>query len=120
MMIDWIVKAALGPLLSLGEKYLESQTDKERLKAGVEQTALEAESRWRVASLSSWAFTTAYGVLYISHAIYAASIVLDSYSAIHGLAPWGKPLQLPLWYQEMFGWVMLGLTGMGPLIIKRR
>ena len=116
-MIEWIVKAALGPVVSLGEKYIDSQVDREKLRTGLEQAAIEADTSFRTSALSTLAFKIPFFILYASHAIYAATIVLDSYSAWNGAL---APLKLPEWYQPMFGWVILGLTGLGPLIVNRR
>lgn len=116
-MIQWIVKAALGPLLSLGEKYIDSTTDKARLEAGVDRAAIEADVRFRLGALEHPAFAWPFAILYGSHALYAASIPLDSFALTHG---WFSPLELPGWYQEWFGLVMMGLTGMAAFIVKRR
>lgn len=116
-MIGTIVKIALGPLLSIGEKYIDSTVDKAKLQAGVDRTAIEADVRFRVAAMEHPAFAWPFAILYGSHALYAATIPLDSFALTNGFF---APLELPGWYQEYFGWVMMGLTGMAAFIVKRR
>lgn len=116
-MIQWIVKAALGPLLSLGEKYIDSTTDKAKIRAGVEQVAIKADSDFRTSAMDYLAFKVPFFILFTSHALYAAAICLDSFTLTNGFF---APLELPGWYHENFQWVLLGLTGVGPLIVRRK
>ncbi|MCP4410200.1 MAG: hypothetical protein GY807_21145 [Gammaproteobacteria bacterium] len=116
-MIQWIVKAALGPLLSLGEKYIDSTTDKAKIKAGVEQAVIKADASFRTSAMDYMAFKVPFFILFGSHALYAAAICLDSFTLTNGIF---APLELPKWYHENFQWVLLGLTGVGPLIVRRK
>lgn len=116
-MIGVIVKAVLSPLLSLGGKYIDSTVDKAKLEAGVDRAAIEADVRFRVAAMEHPAFAWPLAILLGSHALYAASIPLDSITLMHG---WFSPLELPKWYQDKFELVLLALTGLGAFIIKRR
>lgn len=116
-MIQWIVKAALGPLLSIGEKYIESTTDKAKIRAGTEQIAIQADASFRTGAMGFIAFQIPFFILFTSHAIYAAAICMDSFALTNGIF---SPLKLPEWYHENFQWVLLGLTGVGPLIVRRK
>lgn len=116
-MIEWIVKAALGPITSIAEKFIDSTVDKAKLRAGVEQRAVEADTAFRTSALETIAFRIPFFILFTSHAVYAATIVLDSYAAWNGFF---APLELPTWYKENFQWVLMGLTGVGPFILRRK
>ena len=116
-MIAMIVKAALGPLLSLGEKYIDSTTDKAKIEAGVDVAAIEADAKFRALALEHPAFAWPVAILFISHALYAATIPLDSFTWTNGIF---APLELPDWYKDKFELVLISITGLGAFIIKRR
>lgn len=116
-MIEWIVKAALGPIVQLGEKYIDSRTDRERLRTGLEQTAIEADTAFRTKAFDSLFFKIPFAILFGSHALYAAAIPLDSFALWNGAL---APLKLPEWYQPTFYLVLMGLTGIAPFIVRRK
>jgi hypothetical protein len=116
-MIAAVIKWALGPLTKIGEKALDTYGDVKRVEAGVDKVAIEADAKFRALALEHPAFSIPFAILYISHALYAASIPLDSFVFTNG---WFAPLELPKWYQEYFGLVMISLTGLGAFIVKRR
>lgn len=116
-MIGMIVKALLGPLLKLGEKYIDSTVDKAKLEAGVERAAIEADVRFRVAAMEHPAFAWPVAILFGSHALYAAAITLDSFALTHGIF---SPLELPTWYKDKFEMVLIATIGIGTFIIKRK
>lgn len=116
-MIEWIVKAALGPIVQIGEKYIDSQTDRAKLRTGLEQAAIQADTSFRTSALETIAFRIPFFILFTSHAVYAATIVLDSYAAWNGFF---APLEIPGWYRENFQWVLMGLTGVGPFVLRRK
>lgn len=116
-MFNAVVRIVLGPLLKFGEKYLDTQVDKAKLEAGVDRTAIEADARFRAMALEHPAFSIPFAILFGSHALYCAAIVLDSFAWTNGFF---APLELPKWYQDDFEMVMIALTGLGAFIIKRR
>lgn len=116
-MIGTIAKIALGPLLKFGEKYLDTTVDKAKLEAGVDRAAIEADARFRSQALEHPAFSIPFAILFGSHALYAASITLDSFAWTNGFF---SPLELPKWYQDDFELVMISLTGIATFVVKKR
>lgn len=107
-MIRTIVKLLLGPLLSLGEKYLDNQKDKERLVHGTTQAALKADAAVREVKLTHLLGRLPLFVAEMSVAIYVAAVMIDSTWPSDLL----NPLQLPEWFKPHFNTVLISLCGL--------
>ena len=106
-MIAGIVRLLLGPLLSLGEKYLDNQKDKERLKAGTDRVVYQADAATRPAKWASWMGRLPLFVAELSVAVYFAAILVDSTFPME----WLTPLELPNWFKPHFHIALASVFG---------
>ena len=113
-MIGWLVKGLLSPLLKLGERYLESQKDRERLRAATTQAAYRADAAVRKVKLGHLLGRVPLFVAELSAALYFAAIMIDSTIPMD----WLTPLELPKWFQPYFWAAMASIFGLS--IIERR
>ena len=113
-MIGWLVNKLLAPLVKLGEKYLDSQTDKERLKAATTQAAIKADEAVRKIKLGYLLGRIPLFVAELSASLYFAAIMIDSTFPMD----WLTPLELPKWFQPHFWAAMASIFGLS--IIERR
>jgi hypothetical protein len=121
-MFDGWIKAAvegvLSPLTKLGEKYLQTQTDKEKLKAGVTEVAIKADEAVRKVKLGYLLGRLPLFIAECSAAVYFAAVVWDS------VFPSGylNPLELPKWFQPQFAVAMASVFGIATFerIIRRK
>lgn len=107
-MIRKIIEGLLSPLTRLGEKYLETQRDREKIDAGVTQVAIDADAAVRKIKLSSIFLAFPLWVTEMSAAAYTASIFIDSTYA----SDWINPLELPDWFKEHYAAVLASVLGL--------
>lgn len=107
-MIGSILGFILKPLIGLGEKYLESQTDKVALKEGTKQVAINADAAVRQVKLRYLLGRIPLFVGEISCAIYIAAILIDSTFASDLL----NPLELPEWFKDDFSVIVGSIFGL--------
>ena len=108
-MIKWIVKMLLGPLVGLGEKYLDNQKDKRRLEHGTDRIALEADAAVRKVKLGSIFLSLPMWVAESSVAVYFALIMIDSSFPTVYI----NPLELPGWFKPHFDTAVISIFGLG-------
>lgn len=107
LIIKKVFEFALGPLVSLGGKYLDNQKDKERLQHGTDRVVYEADAAVRSIKLKS-----IFGILPLFAAecaasIYFISIMVDSTFPME----WLTPLELPDWFKPHFYVAMASIFG---------
>lgn len=110
-MIGVLVGAVLSPLLKLGERYLDNQKDKERLKAATEQIAINADASVRPSKWSHWMGRLPLFVAEVTAVAYFASILVDSTFPTDLV----NPLKLPQWFEPYFGWTMSSVLGIAAM-----
>ncbi|MEL6960674.1 MAG: hypothetical protein AAGL89_17180 [Pseudomonadota bacterium] len=107
-MIRSVVKLLLGPLIGLGEKYLDNQKDKERLAHGTTQAALKADAAVRQVKFSHVLGRLPLFVAEMSVAAYVAAVMIDT--------TWPSdlinPLELPEWFKPHFSTVLISVCGL--------
>ena len=108
-MIGWIVKAVLTPLTKLGEKYLDNQKDKERLKHGTDRIAIEAEASVRKVLLSSPLLRLPVFVVLMATATHYSAVIIDSVYPME----WLNPLELPEDIKIVYNAAMISMLGLG-------
>lgn len=106
-MLKWIVSLVLGPVVSLGEKYLDNQRDKEALMHGTDRIAIQADAEFRAVKIGSWLGALPLFVAEFSVAVYIGAIMLDSTFPMQSLTP----LELPNWFKPHFGVIVTSLFG---------
>jgi hypothetical protein len=122
-MFDGWIKAAvegvLSPLTKLGEKYLQTQTDKEKLKAGVTEVAIKADEAVRKVKLGYWVGRLPLFVAEMSASLYFSAVLLDSFKWSNGFF---APLKLPEWFQPQFAMALGSIFGLSLFerIIRRK
>ena len=107
-MITWLVKSLMSPLLSLGEKYLENEGDKQKLQHGTDRIAIEADASVRKIKLSHWLGRLPLFLAEASCALYIAAIFLDSTVG----SDYINPLKLPSWFEDDFSVIVASLFGL--------
>lgn len=111
-MIATIVKAALGvitgPLVQIGEKYIDASVDKEKLDAGIKMKALETDAQFRASAMSWLEFRLPLFIVLAPHALYMGAIAFDSTFPSDFI----NPLELPNWYKPYFAQVTVALLGL--------
>lgn len=117
-MIGAIVRAFLAPLLSLGERYLQNQNDRDKLAAAVTQTAYSADASVRPAKLASIFGRLPLFVAEMACALYVAAILIDSTYPME----WLTPLQLPGWFMSRFDLILASIFGLATFerIVRRK
>jgi hypothetical protein len=117
-MIGWIVKAVLSPLIGLGDKYLDNQKDKERLKHGTTRVAYEADAAVRKVKLADKLLRLPLFVAEMSVAMYVAAIMIDSTWP----SDYINPLELPNWFKPHFHIAIASIFGISTFerVINRR
>lgn len=113
-MIGWLVNKLLSPLVRLGEKYLDNQKDRERLRAATTQAAIKADAAARKIKLGYILGRVPLFVAELSASMYFAAIMVDSTFPMD----WLTPLELPKWFQPYFWAAMASVFGLS--IIERR
>lgn len=108
MIGKWIVGAILGPFVQLGEKYLDNQKDKERLKHGTERVAMNADAAVRKIKLTTLLGQIPLFIAETSAVLYVATIFIDSTFP----SEWLNPLELPNWFKPYFDTVMVSIFGL--------
>lgn len=117
-MISVVVRALLGPLLSLGERYLQNQADKAKLEAGVTEAAYQADAAVRPAKLASIFGRIPLFIAETACAVYVAAILVDS---TYPMA-WLTPLELPEWFKPHFYMVCASIFGLATFerVVRRK
>jgi len=113
-MIKWLVNALAAPLVRLGERYIDAQNDRDRLRAGVQQAALRTDAAVRRIKLGYLLGRLPLFLAEVSAAVYFAAIMIDSTFPME----WLTPLELPKWFQPYFWAAMASIFGLS--IIDRR
>jgi len=108
-MIQWIVKAALGPFVEIAGLFIKSQTDKEKLRAKTTQVAINADAAFRQMKLGYWMGRVPLFIAEFSASCYFSAILWDSYVITNGLF---APLELPKWFQPQFALAMASIFGL--------
>ncbi len=114
MMIRWLVNMLAAPIVRLGEGYIEAQTDKDKLRAGVERAAIAADEAVRRVKLGHMLGRLPLFAAELSAALYFAAIMIDSTFPMD----WLTPLELPKWFQPYFWAAMASIFGLS--ILDRR
>lgn len=117
-MISVIVRALLGPLLSLGERYLQNQGDKAKLEAGVTEAAYQADAAVRPTKLASIFGRLPLFIAETACAVYVAAILIDSTFPLE----WLTPLQLPGWFVTRFDMILASVFGLATFerVVRRK
>lgn len=117
-MISWLVSLLLKPLTALGERYLKNQNDRDKLAAGVTETAYRADASVRPAKLASICGRLPLFVAEMACALYVAAILVDSTWPLE----WLTPLQLPGWFVSRFDLILASIFGLATFerIVGRR
>lgn len=117
-MIGWLVSALLKPLTSLGEKYLDNQKDRERLKAGIERAVYAADYTKSGIKMSYVLLRIPLFIAEVACAIYVAAILIDSTLPM----AWLTPLELPGWFMSRFDMILASIFGLATFerIVGRR
>ena len=110
-MIKWIVGALVSPFVKLGEKYLENEGDKEKLKHGSLRVAVTADSKLRGIKWSRWVGRFPLFVAEIVGVSYYAAVMIDSGFPSEYL----NPLELPEWFKPHFQMTMLSVFGINTI-----
>ncbi len=97
-MIKAIASLLLAPFMKLGEKYLENQNDRDKLKAGTDRIVYQTDATVRSVKLTHWMGRLPLFVAEMSVAIYLAAILIDSTFPME----WLTPLELPNWFKPHF------------------
>jgi hypothetical protein len=108
-MIGWFVSLLLKPLTSLGERYLKNQNDRDKLAAGVTETAYRADASVRSVKMSSVLGRLPLFVAEMACAAYLAAILVDSTWPLM----WLTPLELPQWFKPHFYMMCASIFGLG-------
>lgn len=106
-MIKWLVGALLSPIVGLGEKYLDNQKDKARLKAATDQAVYSADAAVRKVKSGHWMGRVPLFVAELATAIYLAAIMIDSTFPMD----WLTPLELPNWFKPHFHLALASVFG---------
>lgn len=117
-MLSAIVRALLGPLLSLGERYLQNQADKAKLEAGITEAAYQADAAVRPAKLASIFGRIPLFIAETACAVYVAAILIDSTFPME----WLTPLQLPGWFVSRFDLILASVFGLATFerVVRRK
>lgn len=117
-MISWLVSLLLRPLTALGERYLKNQNDRDKLAAGVTETAYKADAAVRPAKLASIFGRLPLFVAEMACALYVAAILIDSTYPMD----WLTPLQLPGWFVTRFDMILASVFGLATFerIVRRK
>ena len=107
-MIKFLVGLLLKPLVGLGEKYLDNQKDKNKLAAGITETAIKADTVAREAKFLSVFGRIPLFIAEASVALYVASVMIDSTFP----SEWINPLRLPTWFEPHFSTAMISVFGL--------
>lgn len=106
-MIAMILKLVLGPLLSIGEKYLDNQKDLNRLKQVTTRVAMVEDTTQRI---HKWQYAILRIPLFCGEIVavmYFAAVMIDS--------TWPSdlfnPLELPTWFQPHFSTALASIFG---------
>lgn len=106
-MIAMIFKLLMGPLASLGEKYLDNQRDATRLREVSKRIAMVEDTTQRI---NKWQYAILRLPLFLGETVavlYFASVMIDSTFA----SDWLNPLELPAWFQPHFGTALASIFG---------
>lgn len=110
-MIQWIIGKVigglLGPLMKLGDKYLDNAKDKTRLEHGTMRVMIEADVRSRQLKMQSWMGRFPLFVAECVGVAYYAAVVVDSIQNFL----WLNPLELPNWFKPYFNMTMISVFG---------
>jgi hypothetical protein len=117
-MIGWLVSLLLKPLTALGERYLKNQNDRDKLAAGVTETAYRADAAVRPAKLASIFGRLPLFVAEMACSLYVAAILIDSTYPLD----WLTPLQLPGWFMTRFDMILASVFGLATFerIVRRK
>jgi hypothetical protein len=113
-MIKWLLGALLSPLTALGEKYLDNQADKERLRAGTDQVVYNADAAVRSVKLKDALLRLPLFVSEFAASAYIAAILVDSTYPME----WLTPLELPEWFKPHFYIIAASIFGIAA--VERR
>ena len=106
-MIKTIIELLLKPLTSLGEKYMETQVNKDKIKAGTDAIVYKTDAAVRKVKQSSILGRIPLFIMEVSCAMYVAAILFDSTFATNYL----NPLKLPTWFEPHFAVVLASVAG---------
>ena len=106
-MIGWIIRAALGPIISLGAKYLDNQQDQERLKHGTDRVVYQADAAVKSIKLGHWMGRLPLFAAETAASVYFIAILADSTWPMD----WLTPLELPEWFKPHFYVAMASIFG---------
>jgi len=106
-MIRWLVGAILSPFLRIGEKYLDNEKDKVKLREGTKRVSIEADTSVRKIKFSSWMGRLPLFVAELTCSMYIAAIFIDSTFA----SDYINPLELPEWFKEHFYIIVTSVFG---------
>ena len=106
-MFGMILKMLMGPLATLGEKWLDNQRDANKLREVSNRIALAQDTVQRV---NKWQYAILRLPLFcgeIAAVGYFAAVMLDSTFP----SDWFNPLELPGWFQPHFGTALASIFG---------
>lgn len=113
-MLKWLLGALLSPLTKLGEKYLDNQADKERLRAGTDRVVYEADAAVRSVKLKDTLLRFPLFLAEAAASLYITAILVDS---TYPMA-WLTPLELPEWFKPHFYIIAASIFGIAA--VERR
>jgi hypothetical protein len=106
-MISLILKAILGPLLTIAEKYLDNQKDLNKLKHVTKRVAMVEDTKQRVVK---WQYAILRFPLFVGETVavlYFGAILIDSTFP----SDWLNPLEIPQWFQPSFATALASIFG---------
>lgn len=125
--ITGIVKILTGPLVSLGDKYLDNQKDKERLQQGTDRLVYQTDAAVRTAkwNVTSWLGALARLPLFIAETAASAYFILVIADSTWLWRHDGITLafELPEWFKPHFAIAMASIFGIATVdrfLNKRR
>lgn len=107
----WFIRAIAGgllkPFIAIGEKYLDSERDKERLKHGTDRIVYQADAAVRTVKLGDWMGRLPLFAAETAASVYFIAVLVDSTWPMDWLAP----LELPEWFKPHFYVAMASIFG---------
>ena len=106
-MFGTILKLLMGPLASLGEKWLDNQRDAHKLREVSNRIAMAQDTVQRV---NKWQYAILRFPLFLGETLavlYFGAVMVDSTFP----SDWFNPLELPGWFQPHFGTALASIFG---------
>jgi hypothetical protein len=106
-LIGWIVRQLLKPVVGLGERYLDNEADRDRLRHGTDRIIYQSDTTLRMARLTHMLGRLPLFCAELAGAAYFSAILIDSTYPLD----WLTPLELPQWFKPHFHIAMASIFG---------